>query len=70
MRMRWRSWRCIGGSWVGEASALRALTITDSIQPTEAVRVSRNMRVLSVASLLGEAVKRTAEERSVSRLFD
>ncbi len=52
------------------ASALKALTITDSIQPTEAVRVSRNMRVLSVASLLGEAVKRTAEERSVSRLFD
>ena len=52
------------------ASQLKALTITDSIQPTEAVRVSRNMRVLSVASLLGEAVKRTAEERSVSRLFD
>ena len=52
------------------ASRLKALTITDSIQPTEAVRVSRNMRVLSVASLLGEAIKRTAEERSVSRLFD
>ena len=52
------------------ASQLKALVITDSIQPTEAVRVSRNMRVLSVASLLGEAVKRTAEERSVSRLFD
>ena len=52
------------------ASQLKALTITDSIQPTEAVRVSRNMRVLSVASLLGEAIKRTAEERSVSRLFD
>ena len=52
------------------ASQLKALVITDSIQPTEAVRVSRNMRVLSVASLLGEAIKRTAEERSVSRLFD
>ncbi len=52
------------------ASQLKTLTITDSIQPTEAVRVSRNVRVLSVASLLGEAVKRTAEERSVSRLFD
>ena len=49
---------------------MKALTITDSIQPTEGVRVSRSMRVLSVASLLGEAVKRTAEERSVSRLFD
>ena len=52
------------------ASQLKTLAITDSIQPTEAVRVSRNMRVLSVASLLGEAIKRTAEERSVSRLFD
>jgi len=52
------------------ASRLKTLAITDSIQPTEAVRVSRNMRVLSVASLLGEAIKRTAEERSVSRLFD
>ena len=52
------------------ASQLKSLVITDSIQPTEAVRVSRNMRVLSVASLLGEAIKRTAEERSVSRLFD
>ena len=52
------------------ASQLKALTITDSLQPTEAVRVSRNMRVLSVAKLLGEAIKNTAEEKSVSRLFD
>ena len=52
------------------ASQLKSLTITDSIQPTEAVRVSRNMRVLSVAKLLGEAIKNTAEEKSVSRLFD
>ena len=52
------------------ASRMKTLTITDSIQPTEAVRVSRNMRVLSVATLLGEAIKSTAEEKSVSRLFD
>jgi ribose-phosphate pyrophosphokinase len=52
------------------ASQLKALTITDTIQPTEAVRVSRNMRVLSVASLLGEAIKATSAERSVSKLFD
>ena len=52
------------------ASQLKALTITDSLQPTEAVRVSRNTRVLSVAKLLGEAIKNTAEEKSVSRLFD
>jgi ribose-phosphate pyrophosphokinase len=44
--------------------------ITDSIQPTEAVRVSRNIRVLSIATLIGQAIGRTASEESVSSLFD
>ena len=52
------------------ASRLKELVITDSIQPTEAVRLSRNIRVLSVASLIGEAIGRTAAEESVSSLFD
>jgi ribose-phosphate pyrophosphokinase len=52
------------------ASKLKELVITDSIQPTEAVRVARNIRVLSIAGLLGEAVRRTATEESVSSLFD
>jgi ribose-phosphate pyrophosphokinase len=52
------------------ASKLKELVITDSIQPTEAVRVARNVRVLSVATLLGEAIERTASEESVSSLFD
>jgi ribose-phosphate pyrophosphokinase len=52
------------------ASRLKELVITDSIQPTEAVRLSRNIRVLSVASLIGEAIGRTASEESVSSLFD
>jgi ribose-phosphate pyrophosphokinase len=43
--------------------------ITDSIQPTEAVRVARNIRVLSIAPLIAEAIKRTANEQSVSSLF-
>src|ERR1700731_768620 len=51
-------------------SRLKELVITDSIQPTQAVRVSRNIRVLSVASLIGEAIGRTAAEESVSSLFD
>ena len=51
-------------------SRLKELVITDSIQPTEAVKVSRNIRVISVASLLGEAINRTASEESVSSLFD
>jgi ribose-phosphate pyrophosphokinase len=52
------------------ASQLKELIITDSIQPTEAVRVARNIRVLSIATLIGEAIGRTAAEESVSSLFD
>jgi ribose-phosphate pyrophosphokinase len=52
------------------ASQLKELVITDSIQPTEAVRVARNIRVLSIATLIGEAIGRTAAEESVSSLFD
>ena len=52
------------------ASKLKELVITDSIQPTEAVRIARNIRVLSIATLIGEAIGRTASEESVSSLFD
>jgi len=43
---------------------------TDSILATEAVRVSRNVRQLSIATLIGDAIGRTAAEESVSSLFD
>jgi len=52
------------------ASRLTELVITDSIQPTEAVRVASNIRVLSIATLIAEAIGRTAAEESVSSLFD
>ncbi len=52
------------------ASDLKALVITDSILPTEAIRVASNIRVLPIAPLLGEAIKRTSDEKSVSSLFD
>jgi ribose-phosphate pyrophosphokinase len=52
------------------ASRLKELVITDSIQSTEAVRVARNIRVLSIATLIGEAIGRSAAEESVSSLFD
>ncbi len=51
-------------------SKLKELVITDSIRPTEAVKVARNIRVLSIAPLIGEAIGRTATESSVSSLFD
>ena len=51
-------------------SKLQELVITDSIQPTSAVEAARNIRVLSIADLIGEAVARTSGEESVSSLFD
>ena len=51
------------------ASPLKELVITDSIMPGDAVRNADNIRVLSIAPLLGEAIARTADEKSVSSLF-
>ncbi len=50
-------------------SSLKSLVITDSIVPTEAVKAAKNIRVLSVAPLIGEAISRTSREESVSSLF-
>jgi ribose-phosphate pyrophosphokinase len=52
------------------ASHLKELVVTDSILPTEAVRVAKNIRTLSIGPLIGEAIARTAKEESVSSLFD
>ncbi len=52
------------------SSPIRNLVMTDSILGTEAVRVSHNIRQLSIAPLMGEAMARISEERSVSSLFD
>jgi ribose-phosphate pyrophosphokinase len=51
-------------------SKLKELVITDSILPTEAVRNAPNIRTLSIAPLIAEAISRTASEESVSSLFD
>ena len=53
-----------------DGSTLRELVITDSIAPTEAVRDSQRIRCLTIAPLLAEAIKRIADESSVSSLFD
>jgi ribose-phosphate pyrophosphokinase len=53
-----------------EGSALRELVITDSIMPPEAVAAANKIRLLTIAPLLGEAIKRIADESSVSSLFD
>jgi ribose-phosphate pyrophosphokinase len=52
------------------SSPLEKLVITDSIQGTEAVRISHNIEQLSIASLMAEAISRISDESSVSSLFD
>jgi ribose-phosphate pyrophosphokinase len=52
------------------ASQLETLVITDSIRATEAVRVAEKIREITVASLIGEAIRRISDESSVSSLFD
>jgi len=52
------------------ASPIETLVITDSIIATEAVRGAHNIRQLTIAPLMGEAIRRISEERSVSSLFN
>lgn len=52
------------------SSKLKELVITDSIMPTEAVKHAQNIRVITIAPIMAEAVKRVATETSISSLFD
>ena len=51
-------------------SALKELVITDTIQPTAGAAASSKIRILPIAPLIGEAIRRIADESSVSSLFD
>ena len=53
-----------------DGSALGELVITDSIRPTDDAKDSQRIRILTIAPLIGEAVRRIADESSVSSLFD
>ena len=53
-----------------DGSALEELVITDSIRPTDDAKDSQRIRILTIAPLIGEAVRRIADESSVSSLFD
>ena len=51
-------------------SSLAQLFITDSIAQPKAVCASAKIETISIAPLMGEAIGRIAQERSVSSLFD
>jgi ribose-phosphate pyrophosphokinase len=62
----------LSGDAVSRVSAapLEKLVVTDTIQATEAVRVSNNIEKLTIAPLVAEAMRRINDESSVSSLFD
>jgi len=53
-----------------DESSLTELVVTDSIQMPEGARTSRKVRAVTVAPLIGEAIRRIAHDESVSKLFD
>jgi ribose-phosphate pyrophosphokinase len=53
-----------------DKSVLKELVITDSIEVPEVIRNHPKIRIVGVAPLIGEAIRRIANEESVSKLFD
>ena len=53
-----------------EGSELTELVITDSIIAPDSVAEAKKVRLLTIAPLVGEAIKRIADESSVSSLWD
>jgi len=51
-------------------SPLNSLVTTDSIKATEAVKMTNNIRQISIAPIIGEAIRRVHMEQSVSSLFE
>ena len=58
---RWRA---------SQDSKLKSMVITDSIAATEDIANAPNIRRISIAPLIGEAMRRINNEESVSSLFD
>ena len=53
-----------------EKSVLTELVVTDSIEPSDLGQRSKKIRTVGCAPLIGEAIRRIANEESVSKLFD
>jgi ribose-phosphate pyrophosphokinase len=55
---------------INEAKALTRLVTSDSIQPSPEIDACKKIEKVSIAGLLAEAIRRIANEESVSSLFD
>ena len=53
-----------------ESSSIKELVLTDSIQASNDVKNTKNIRHISIAPLMGEAIKRISSDSSVSALFE
>ena len=51
-------------------SSIKELILTDTIEPSDEVKNTKNIRHISIAPLMGEAIKRISSDASVSALFD
>jgi ribose-phosphate pyrophosphokinase len=53
-----------------DKSKLTELVITDTIQASEQVKASKKIRTITLAPLIGEAIRRIANDESISKMFD
>ena len=51
-------------------SSIKELILTDTIEPSDEVKNTKNIRHISIAPLMGDAIKRINTDTSVSALFD
>ena len=50
-------------------SKLKNLVITNSIEPTKETLAVKNIKIINIANLIGEAINNISKEKSVSTLF-
>ena len=53
-----------------ENSEIKEMVLTDSIEASKEIKNSKNIRHISIAPLMGEAIKRINSDSSVSALFE
>jgi len=51
-------------------SRLQNLIISDSIAPTIEIKSTKNIRIITIANLIGSAIQNIALEKSISTLFN